>query len=183
MLSIAYSTSLGGLATLIGTPPNAIFASLSSFLHGVDVNFADWMLVGMPISAVSLFITWLYMVNVGVKKSSKTISLIKEKGMISRQLKRLGKMSSDEKIAAADSSTALMWITRGLLWKDFLPMIDDTTIVVIAAISFFCFLRFLIDGILSLLNQLQLRMKPLPLLTKYQIKVRGHKDFSTGILL
>jgi sodium-dependent dicarboxylate transporter 2/3/5 len=129
MLSIAYSASLGGLATLIGTPPNAIFASLSSSLNDVDVNFANWMLIGMPISAVSLFVTWLYMVNVGVKISSKTISVIKEKEMISRQLQKLGKMSADEKIAAAVfSGTALMWITRGLLWKDFLPMIDDTTI-------------------------------------------------------
>ncbi|MGA9933844.1 MAG: SLC13 family permease, partial [Nitrososphaeraceae archaeon] len=103
-----------------------------------NVNFANWMLIGMPISAVSLFVTWLYMVNVGVKISSKTISVIKEKEMISRQLQKLGKMSADEKIAAAVfSGTALMWITRGLLWKDFLPMIDDTTIVVIAAISLF----------------------------------------------
>ncbi|MGC1135150.1 MAG: SLC13 family permease [Nitrososphaeraceae archaeon] len=138
MLSIAYSASLGGLATLIGTPPNAIFASLSSSHNDVDVNFANWMLIGMPISAASLFVTWLYMVNVGVKISSKTISVIKEKEMISRQLQKLGKMSADEKIAAAVfSGTALMWITRGLLWKDFLPMIDDTTIVVIAAISLF----------------------------------------------
>lgn len=138
MLSIAYSASLGGLATLIGTPPNAIFASLSSSLNDVDVNFANWMLIGMPISAASLFITWLYMVNVGVKISSKTISVIKENEMISRQLQKLGKMSADEKIAAAVfSGTALMWLTRGLLWKDFLPMIDDTTIVVIAAISLF----------------------------------------------
>jgi sodium-dependent dicarboxylate transporter 2/3/5 len=96
------------------------------------------MLIGMPISAVSLFVTWLYMVNVGVKINSKTISLVKEKGMISKQLKELGKMSSDEKIAAAVfSATALMWVTRGLLWKDFLPMVDDTTIVLIAAISLF----------------------------------------------
>lgn len=138
MLSIAYSASLGGLATLIGTPPNAIFASLSSSLHDVNVNFADWMLIGMPISAVSLFVTWLYMVNVGVKISSKTISLVKEKEIISRQLHKLGKMSADEKIAAAVfSATALLWITRGLLWKDYLPMIDDTTIVLIAAISLF----------------------------------------------
>jgi solute carrier family 13 (sodium-dependent dicarboxylate transporter), member 2/3/5 len=73
MLSIAYSASLGGLATLIGTPPNAIFTSLASDLHSVDVNFTDWMLVGMPISAVSLFVMWLYIVNFGVKINGKTI--------------------------------------------------------------------------------------------------------------
>jgi len=138
MLSIAYSASLGGLATLIGTPPNAIFASLSSSLHNVQINFADWMLIGMPVSAVSLFITWLYMVNVGVQISGKTISLAREKEIISRQLQKLGRMSPDEKTAAAVFCvTALMWITRGLLWKDLLPMIDDTTIVLISAISLF----------------------------------------------
>jgi solute carrier family 13 (sodium-dependent dicarboxylate transporter), member 2/3/5 len=86
MLSIAYSASLGGLATLIGTPPNAIFASLSSSLSNVEVTFSGWMLVGMPISAVSLFVIWLYIVNIGVKINKKTISLIKEKEVISKQL-------------------------------------------------------------------------------------------------
>jgi sodium-dependent dicarboxylate transporter 2/3/5 len=96
------------------------------------------MLIGMPVSAVSLFITWLYMVNVGVKISGKTISLAKEKEIISRQLQKLGRMSPDEKMAAAVfCATALVWITRGLLWKDLLPMIDDTTIVLISAISLF----------------------------------------------
>ncbi|HZD36560.1 MAG TPA: SLC13 family permease, partial [Nitrososphaeraceae archaeon] len=138
MLSIAYSASLGGLATLIGTPPNAIFASLSSSLSNVEVTFSDWMLVGMPISAVSLFVTWLYMVNIGMKINKKTISLIKEKEIIYKQLQKLGGMSADEKIVAAVfSATALMWITRGLLWKDFLPMVDDTTIVLISAITLF----------------------------------------------
>lgn len=138
MLSIAYSASLGGLATLIGTPPNAIFASLSSSLNNVEVTFSDWMLVGMPISAVSLFVTWLYMVNIGVKINKKAVLLVKEKEVISKQLQKLGGMSADEKIVAAVfSATALMWITRGLLWKDFLPMVDDTTVVLIAAITLF----------------------------------------------
>ncbi len=138
MLSIAYSASLGGLATLIGTPPNAILASLSSSLQGVEVSFANWMLIGMPISAISLFVTWLYMVNVGVKVSGKTISLTKEKAIILRQLQRLGRISVDEKkVAAVFCATALMWITRGLLWKDLVPTIDDTTIVIVSAISLF----------------------------------------------
>jgi sodium-dependent dicarboxylate transporter 2/3/5 len=138
MLSIAYSASLGGLATLIGTPPNAIFASLSSSLSNVEVTFSDWMLVGMPISAVSLFVTWLYMVDIGVKINKKTVSLIKEKEIIYKQLQKLGGMSADEKIVAAVfSATALMWITRGLLWKDFLPMVDDTTIVLVSSIALF----------------------------------------------
>ncbi len=138
MLSIAYSASLGGLATLIGTPPNAIFASLSSDLHRVDVNFGDWMLIGMPISALSLFILWLYIVNFGVKINGKTITTIKERRIIYSELKRLGRMNQDEILAAiVFCVTAVLWITRGLLWKDLLPMVDDTTIVLVSAISLF----------------------------------------------
>ena len=138
MLSIAYSASLGGLATLIGTPPNAIFTSLASDLHSVDVNFSNWMLVGMPISAISLFVMWLYIVNFGVKINNKTIPIIKERKIIYSELKSLGRMNEDEKLAAVVFCvTAFMWITRGLLWKDLLPMVDDTTIVLVSAISLF----------------------------------------------
>lgn len=70
MLCVAYSASIGGVATLIGTPPNALFASLSQPLAGIDVSFGQWMLVGVPVSAISLVILWLYMVN--VSKLGKT---------------------------------------------------------------------------------------------------------------
>ena len=136
LLAIAYSASIGGMATLIGTPPNAIFASLSSELAGINVSFFKWMIVAMPISAISLFILWLYLVNIGSKISN--IPIIGEKRMISQKLKLLGKMNFDEKVVILIFSiTAIAWITRGILWKDFFPMIDDTTIVLITAIILF----------------------------------------------
>jgi sodium-dependent dicarboxylate transporter 2/3/5 len=136
MLSVAYSASIGGMATLIGTPPNAIFASLSQSMLGIDISFGQWMLMAVPISAITLVVAWLHMVNFGAKISSSPIA--DEKSIVSKRLSELGRMSRDEKlVAVVFAVTAIAWITRGLLWKDILPMVDDSTIAVVAAISLF----------------------------------------------
>jgi solute carrier family 13 (sodium-dependent dicarboxylate transporter), member 2/3/5 len=137
MLSLAYSASIGGMATLIGTPPNAIFASLSGSLAETQVSFGGWLMIGLPISAISLVVAWLYMVNVGASiRGMAPIS--KEKGVIADQLTRLGRITRDEKaVLAVFAATATAWITRGLLWQDVIPGIDDSTIVIIAALLLF----------------------------------------------
>ena len=137
MLSIAYSASIGGMATLIGTPPNAIFASLSGSLVGTDVTFGQWLVIGLPISAISLLVAWLYMVNIGVN-IRKLGPIAQEKGMITKKLSELGRINRNELlVAAVFVATAAAWITRGLLWKDLVPMVDDSTIAILAAISLF----------------------------------------------
>lgn len=136
LLSIAYAASIGGIATLIGTPPNAIFASLSKSLVGLDVSFAQWLLVGLPVSAISLFVMWLYMVNVGVRVGKTPI--IGERTLITKKLEELGKISRDEKIVIVIFIvTITAWITRGLIWADLFPLVDDSTIALIAAIFLF----------------------------------------------
>ena len=137
MLSVAYSASLGGMATLIGTPPNAILVSLSKSITDIDISFGQWLLVGLPISGISLAIAWLYMIRFGAKITDIK-SIIEEKDLILKKLSALGRINRDEKlVAAVFATTALAWITRGLLWKDALPMVDDSTIVIMAAISLF----------------------------------------------
>lgn len=136
LLAIAYSASLGGMATLIGTPPNAIFASLSNELVKEEISFTKWMTVAMPISAISLFILWIFLVNIGSKINNQTI--IEEKKLIGHKLKILGKMNFDEKVVTVIFSvTAIAWITRGIFWKDLFPMVDDATIVIMTAILLF----------------------------------------------
>jgi solute carrier family 13 (sodium-dependent dicarboxylate transporter), member 2/3/5 len=137
MLSIAYSASIGGMSTLIGTPPNAIFASLSRTMLDIEVTFSQWLIIGLPISAISLVVAWLYMVNLGVNiRNIKSIA--EEKGAIRSRLSELGKITRDEiMVAGIFAATAGAWITRGLFWQDILPMIDDSTIAIIAAISLF----------------------------------------------
>jgi sodium-dependent dicarboxylate transporter 2/3/5 len=137
MLSIAYSASIGGMSTLIGTPPNAIFASLSRSILDVEITFSQWIIIGLPISAISLVVAWLYMVNLGVN-IRKIKSIAEEKDAIMIRLSELGKITRDEIIVAGVfGATAGAWITRGLFWQDILPMIDDSTIVMIAAIVLF----------------------------------------------
>jgi sodium-dependent dicarboxylate transporter 2/3/5 len=136
MLCIGYAASIGGVGTLIGTPPNAIFASLSKSLVGIDVSFVQWMLVGIPVSAISLFVMWLYMVNIGVKLKDVTIS--GEGDFVLKKLQALGNLSKDEKIVAlVFAVTITAWITRGLVWGQFLPFVDDSTIAILAAIAVF----------------------------------------------
>lgn len=64
MLAIAYSASIGSLGTLIGTPPNALLAGYMSEAHGYTIGFAQWMMVGMPIAVVFVFIAWAVLVTV-----------------------------------------------------------------------------------------------------------------------
>ncbi|MFQ5970590.1 MAG: SLC13 family permease, partial [Nitrososphaerales archaeon] len=135
LLSVAYAASLGGLSTLIGTAPNALFASLADSLAGAEITFSQWMLVGVPVSIVSLFVLWLYMVNFA-KLDTKPIS--ESKAVVVTELKKLGKMARNEKLVAATfAATALAWITRGLIWKDYAPLVDDYTIALIAALALF----------------------------------------------
>jgi sodium-dependent dicarboxylate transporter 2/3/5 len=64
MLGIAYASSIGGVGTLVGTPPNALFAAASLELAGVEVGFAQWMLVGVPLAWTLLPLTWLILIKV-----------------------------------------------------------------------------------------------------------------------
>lgn len=135
LLSMAYSASIGGMATLIGTPPNAIFASLSESLLNLEVSFGKWMLIGVPTSLAILGLLWLYIVKVGKIGNSP---IVEGKNTILKNLSELGRMNTDEKIVTCIFiGTAIAWITRGLIWKDLFPMVDDATIALISALLFF----------------------------------------------
>ena len=135
MLSIAYSASISGVTTLISSPPNAIFASVSKEIVGIDVSFSQWMIVGFPIGLLSVLVAWLYMVNFGSNiRGIKPIT--EEKELISKKLLELERMTRDEKLViGVFAGTAIAWITRGLLWGKFVPTVDDSAIAV-AAIFF-----------------------------------------------
>jgi sodium-dependent dicarboxylate transporter 2/3/5 len=138
LLSVAYSASIGGVTTLIGTPPNAIFASLANSIAGVDVTFSQWLLLGLPIGGISLFIVWLYMIRFGSKITDINSDIIGDKNVIRKKLGELGHISRDEKLVAiVFILTAATWITRGLIWKDILPVVDDSMIAIASAILLF----------------------------------------------
>lgn len=136
ILAVAYSASLGGMATLVGTPPNAVFASLSKSLLAVDVSFVQWMAVGVPASALSIFVAWLYMVHVGTRVDGVVIAGGRK--LVRDMLAGLGSMTGQEKAAVALlAAAALAWITRGLVWGHLVPGIDDAVIAIAAAMLAF----------------------------------------------
>jgi sodium-dependent dicarboxylate transporter 2/3/5 len=136
MLSIAYSASIGGMATLIGTPPNLVLAGVVKEAYGVEITFVQWFSFGFPISVLLLFLCWLYMTKVAFKFKQKAFP--GGRNEINRQLKALGKITSEEKIIlSVFIFTAFAWISRSFLIKPFLPEIDDTIIAIFSAVLLF----------------------------------------------
>lgn len=136
MLSIAYSASIGGMATLIGTPPNIVLAGILESTLGIELSFSKWFMFGFPITLVLLFICWKYLTSFafGLKKHS----LEGGKSYIKDQLDSLGKMSFEEKLVlAVFVLTAMLWIFRSAVLKSIIPAIDDTIIAIFAALLLF----------------------------------------------
>ena len=136
MLAIAYSASIGGMATLIGTPPNLVFAGIMKESYGIKISFFQWFKFGLPLSLLLLSICWVYLTKISYKFEQKKFPGGKKE--IFNQLKKLGKISYEEKvILSVFVLTALAWICSSFLINKFLPAIDDTIIAIIAAIILF----------------------------------------------
>ncbi len=136
MLSIAYSASIGGMATLIGTPPNLVLAGVVQESYGIEITFSQWFSFGFPISILFLFLSWLYLTRVAFKFKQKEFPGGTDE--IKRQLEKLGELSFEEKLVAfVFVLTAFAWISRSFLLKQFIPAIDDTIIAISSAILLF----------------------------------------------
>ncbi|MBN7810862.1 DASS family sodium-coupled anion symporter [Algoriphagus sp. H41] len=129
MLGIAYSASIGGMATLIGTPTNAILSAVVKELYDYEIAFNEWMLFGFPFALILLIICWYYLVSFG-NKLPKSFQLDDAESVISTQLKSLGKISFEEKsVLLIFGLVCFCWITRSFLLAPFIPGLDDTIIV------------------------------------------------------
>ncbi|MFP3952570.1 MAG: SLC13 family permease [Candidatus Acetothermia bacterium] len=127
MLGIAYACSIGGIGTIIGTPPNALLVAFLEEQFGQNVSFLAWMIFGVPIVAVLLPIAWLYLTRVSSPIHISEIPGGKE--LIDEELENLGPVSKGEKIVfVVFSLTAFLWIIRSFLITPYLPMISDATI-------------------------------------------------------
>lgn len=138
MLSIAYSASIGGMATLIGTPPNLVLTGIVQELYGIEISFLKWFVFGLPISIVLLFISWIYLTRVAYKFPD--INFESGKIEIKKHLSELGKITYEEKIVLMVFIIAgCSWITRTFFLNLFLPSLDDAMIALIAGLSLFMF--------------------------------------------
>jgi sodium-dependent dicarboxylate transporter 2/3/5 len=113
LLGIAYSASVGGIGTLIGTPPNLIFAAQlkKNFPHAPEISFLDWMLLGVPLVIVFVPVIWFVLTRI-VSPVRSDLKL--ERGeVIEREIRKLGPMSLGEKYTlVCFALTAFLWIFR-----------------------------------------------------------------------
>lgn len=136
MLAIAYSASIGGIATLIGTPPNLVLAGIVQEIYGIEITFLQWFKLGFPVSVILLFICWKYLTVFEFNFKQKKFP--GGKAEIQIQLQKLGKMGRQEAtVLTVFVFTAFFWITRSFLISPFLPEVDDTIIAMTAGIILF----------------------------------------------
>lgn len=139
MLGIAYAASIGGIATLIGTPPNTVLAGYLTKTYGFEITFAKWMMVGVPLVAVMLPLCWLWLT-----KAANPMKLKKVPGgrdLITAELKKMGAMSTGERwTALVFFLTAMGWIFRKQLGPVVFAepkLVTDAAIAMTGALTLF----------------------------------------------
>jgi sodium-dependent dicarboxylate transporter 2/3/5 len=134
LLGIAYAASIGGMATLIGTPTNNVLRAVVEKLYNYTIDFNEWMLFAFPFSVVLLAIAWFYLVNFG-NPLPKKFNLTEAKSVIQDQIVALGKITYEEKtVLIVFGLVCFSWITRSFLLEPLLPALDDTIIALLGVI-------------------------------------------------
>lgn len=144
VLSIAWAASMGGLGTLLGSPPNAIVAGYASDELGRNIGFLEWMMLGTPMAFGFILIAWFLMTRWLYRFDLPEIPGGRQ--MIDDQLRDLGPLSQGEKMVLAVFCTAaFLWIVPGLLTSipaieaaaPWLGNLDDTAIAIGAGLAMF----------------------------------------------
>lgn len=132
LLGIAYAASIGGIATLIGTPPNALLAAFLRDNYDVHIGFGQWMVLGVPVSVGMLIFTWAWLVRGGFDLGGGD-----SRSMLKERLAELGPMSRQEKnVALIFTLAALSWIFQPVI-AEYAPGVNDTSIAMAAALILF----------------------------------------------
>lgn len=149
LLSIAYACSIGGLSTLIGTPPNLALVRIYKIIYpeAPEISFGSWMILGLPVALLMLIFSAILITKI-FYKVDKSVKI--EKKFIAKEYKKLGPATFEEKvIGSVFISTALLWIFRtdmnlGIIsirgWSSLFSapsFIDDGTIAITMAFILF----------------------------------------------
>jgi len=136
MLGIAYAASIGGVATLIGTPPNAILAGILEKTTGTTIGFAQWLGLALPLSLLMLAIAWFYLTHLAYPVSGATAA--NTRALLRDELRQLGPTTKEEKwILLIFLAVASAWILRGLVEAAWLKGVGDATIAMAGATLLF----------------------------------------------
>ena len=136
LLSIAYSASIGGTATLIGTPTNIMLASILSDTYNFQISFIDWFMIGLPVVAILLPVVWFFLNKIIFNVSSKKSDALEN--TLKKMKREMGIASAKEKIVAfVFFMTAILWIFRKTLNESFGLSLNDTSIGILGALLLF----------------------------------------------
>ena len=137
LLALAYSTTIGGMSTLIGTPPNAFLAGFMEETYGIQIAFLDWFLIGLPLAIVLLPTGWFVLTRIAFQVDIPSSSA--GAAAILAMKDQLGQMSpSEQRVGLIFLSVIFLWMTRS--WLSDLPMLSglsDAGIVMAAALLLF----------------------------------------------
>jgi solute carrier family 13 (sodium-dependent dicarboxylate transporter), member 2/3/5 len=136
MLGVAYAASIGGMATLIGSPPNALAASYLGQVFKVQISFAEWMAIALPIAAVMLAMAYLTLTRLAFPLSKSLAGT--ETHIIADMLREMGKVSEPEKrVAAVFAAVSAAWILHPFIGGRVGFSLTDTGIALAGAIALF----------------------------------------------
>ena len=137
MLGIAYAANIGGITTLIGTPPNLVMSSILADQGIIDIGFSDWLLFALPLVLV-LFVI-VYFVNTRLVFPIKEGPLEGAGEVIRNELRSMGRMSLPEKrVGLVMLITALLWIfRRQIMLIPGLEELSDPAIAIASALAMF----------------------------------------------
>lgn len=150
LLGVAYSASIGGIATMVGTPPNLSFVRISqiSFPEAPAISFAEWFFFAFPVSLVFLAITWLYLYY--RFRPDKSLWKQIDRSSFREQYRQLGRITIEQKIILTDFILlALLWLTRSDItlgnfviagWSGILKtpaFINDGTVAIMMSVPLF----------------------------------------------
>lgn len=137
MLGIAYAASIGGVATLIGTPPNLILAAFLRERFGVQLDMLDWLAIGLPFTAIMLPCAWLYVTRVVARGAPATLP--GSRRLFAGQLHALGPMSTGERVVLAVFLCAVTgWVLRPqIAVLAGIPALSDSVVAMVAALALF----------------------------------------------
>ncbi len=152
LLGVAYSSSVGGISTLIGTPPNPIFVRIYAinFPQAAEISFSQWMLFALPLSIMMFVALYGLLYLVFARKQSKTWNMSSELVDFKGEYKKLGKMSYEEKwMLLIFFLAAGLWMTRSSIsigdfyfggWANLFPnpkFFNDGTVAIFIGLILF----------------------------------------------
>lgn len=137
MVGIAYAASIGGISTLIGTPPNVVMSGYFYETFGTEISFMGWMLFVAPLAFVMLLFCYIVLVYVLFPNKMEADGMLRD--IVRTQTQALGRISTDEsRVLVIFIMTAGLWMFRVLINKVIHPVtLDDTGIALIGTLALF----------------------------------------------